>query len=215
MKKEIHRYQGDDGLEVTWDKERCIHFAACVHSVPDAFDPDRRPWVKPDAADRDEVARAVRLCPTGALAMAGREHPEASEPNRLEVAADGPIYARGDLEVRSADGEVLLEDTRVALCRCGVSDNKPLCDNSHQEAGFADEGALGDTKLSPEGETGEGKLVMKVTADGPVVLEGPFELTTSGGRTVRGEKAALCRCGQSANKPFCDGSHVDAGFEAG
>ncbi len=215
MKKEIHRYQGDDGPEVTWDKERCIHFAACVHSVPDAFNPDRRPWVQPDAADPEEVARAVRLCPTGALAMPGREEAEPPRPNHLEVADGGPIFARGDLELRSADGEVLLRDTRVALCRCGVSDNKPLCDNSHRKAGFEDEGSLGETKLSAEGQTGEGRLVMKVTENGPVVLEGPFELTTSGGRTVRGEKAALCRCGQSGNKPFCDGSHVDAGFEAG
>jgi len=216
MKKEIHRYQGDDGLEVTWDKERCIHFAACVHSLPQVFDPEDKPWVQPEAASDDEVARSVNLCPTGALAIHGHESADGPpRPNRLEVAADGPIYVRGDLELRSADGEVLLEDTRMALCRCGVSGNKPLCDNSHRDAEFSDEGALGETKLSADGETAEGRLVLKATEDGPVVLDGPFEITTSGGRTVRGEKAALCRCGESGNKPFCDGSHVGADFEAG
>jgi CDGSH-type Zn-finger protein len=51
--------------------------------------------------------------------------------------------------------------------------------------------------------------------NGPLRVEGDFELYDAngnryglGGRTV----VALCRCGQSANRPFCDGSHGRTGF---
>ncbi|MGB9492684.1 MAG: CDGSH iron-sulfur domain-containing protein [Terriglobales bacterium] len=43
----------------------------------------------------------------------------------------GPYYVRGLIQLRSADGRTEFEDTRMALCRCGQSHNKPFCDNSH------------------------------------------------------------------------------------
>ena len=54
-----------------------------------------------------------------------------------------------------------------------------------------------------------------VSNNGPLLLNGNFEIVSAGGRTTwRGTKAALCRCGASKNKPFCDGAHKAAGFEA-
>jgi CDGSH-type Zn-finger protein len=51
--------------------------------------------------------------------------------------------------------------------------------------------------------------------NGPLVLVGRFEIDSGTGRAVdRVEKAVFCRCGHSANKPFCDGSHKRVGFEA-
>ena len=56
-----------------------------------------------------------------------------------------------------------------------------------------------------------------VRNDGSIRVEGEFEVLDQegksfglGGRTTVG----LCRCGESQTKPFCDGSHVDAGFSA-
>ena len=49
---------------------------------------------------------------------------------------NGPFYLRGDFEIRRLDGPALRRDTRAALCRCGLSKNKPYCDNSHLEVGF-------------------------------------------------------------------------------
>lgn len=52
--------------------------------------------------------------------------------------------------------------------------------------------------------------------DGPLLLRGPFELVTQGGEPIPADRAtvALCRCGLSSEKPFCDGSHKAAGFRA-
>jgi Iron-binding zinc finger CDGSH type len=47
----------------------------------------------------------------------------------------GPLYVRGRVELRSADGSVVVEETRLALCRCARSENEPFCDNSHFAAG--------------------------------------------------------------------------------
>ena len=55
------------------------------------------------------------------------------------------------------------------------------------------------------------------TEDGPLSVRGPFTLVDQDGNAydVAGRKrVSLCRCGASANKPFCDGSHVRVGFDA-
>jgi len=61
----------------------------------------------------------------------------------------------------------------------------------------------------------EGSLTITPLPNGPVLLRGPFVLTSADGSCVfEGEKAALCRCGKSANKPFCDGAHARIEFQA-
>jgi uncharacterized Fe-S cluster protein YjdI len=50
--------------------------------------------------------------------------------------------------------------------------------------------------------------------NGPILVNGPFCVKDTDGNIIKeGEKAALCRCGGSANKPFCDGTHKSIGFE--
>ena len=52
--------------------------------------------------------------------------------------------------------------------------------------------------------------------NGPLLVQGAVEVVDSKGqpKTPPGPKVALCRCGHSANKPFCDGMHAKAGFQA-
>lgn len=56
--------------------------------------------------------------------------------------------------------------------------------------------------------------VIKVRDDGPLKVTGPVRVVdTDGGEFALPEGAfALCRCGHSQSKPFCDGSHREAGF---
>jgi 3-phenylpropionate/trans-cinnamate dioxygenase ferredoxin subunit len=54
-----------------------------------------------------------------------------------------------------------------------------------------------------------------VTEDGPYRIQGPVELSYTGGIPIEvpGETIFLCRCGGSTNKPFCDGTHSKIGFQ--
>ena len=55
-----------------------------------------------------------------------------------------------------------------------------------------------------------------VCEDGPLLLRGPFTLLTQEGEEIDPGRAtvALCRCGRSAIKPFCDGTHKAIRFQA-
>lgn len=57
-------------------------------------------------------------------------------------------------------------------------------------------------------------VLIQVLPDGPLLVKGDISLTGVDGQSDLCEgTTALCRCGASANKPFCDGSHVRAGFK--
>jgi CDGSH-type Zn-finger protein/uncharacterized Fe-S cluster protein YjdI len=227
MEEDVHRYHGTD-IEVSYDSNRCIHVRVCVEGLPGVFDPDERPWIDADGADADEIAAVVEACPTGALQYErpdGAAGETAPDRNTVVATADGPLYVRGDVELVTPDGGTVLEDTRIGLCRCGHSENKPLCDNSHSRV-FEAEGAdrndadrntlpEGTGEATGDGEDGEGPsgpLTVTLQRDGPFTLEGSYDLQ-AGGETTTEEGGALCRCGGSGNKPFCDGTHAEIGFE--
>ncbi len=217
----IHDYRGGR-IVVTYEVARCIHAEECVHGLPAVFDAKRRPWVDADGAEPERIAEVVMRCPTGALRFERTDGgaQEAVPPaNLVTVAENGPLYLHGDLEIRMPDGAARRE-TRAALCRCGASKHKPFCDNMHAEIGFRDAGGLGEVKLAPlrpeAREPAGAPLKATPAPNGPLKIIGPLELRSAdGSATARGLKGALCRCGASANKPFCDGSHAAIGFEAG
>jgi uncharacterized Fe-S cluster protein YjdI len=67
-----------------------------------------------------------------------------------------------------------------------------------------------DNSLAREATTAGLKIT--VQKDGPLLVDGPVTIEKQGKKIVM-EKAALCRCGQSKNKPFCDGSHLSSDFK--
>jgi CDGSH-type Zn-finger protein len=60
------------------------------------------------------------------------------------------------------------------------------------------------------------EAVVAVYEDGPLILRGRFVITAQDGEPIAAGRrtVALCRCGRSAIKPFCDGSHARTGFRA-
>jgi CDGSH-type Zn-finger protein/uncharacterized Fe-S cluster protein YjdI len=213
--EDIHEYIGEN-VRVTFDAKRCIHARECVRGLPAVFDPQRRPWVDPDRADVDDLAAVIERCPTGALHYERTDDgPAESVPatNAVEVSTDGPLYLRGDVEVRTPGGDVVLEDTRVALCRCGQSANKPLCDGTHRDAGFEAAGTVSDPDSASGTDDAGGRLRVTPTRDGPLELAGAYELRGDADDSSVSETGGwLCRCGGSENKPFCDGTHSAIGF---
>lgn len=128
----------------------------------------------------------------------------------IQCAPDGPLLVRGLAELRAADGdETWPVGKAAALCRCGASANKPLCDGKHRAAGFSD--AARRPAAGVSGATdGEGRGACLVHAAGPLAFRGGVVLE---GFAAEGEELFLCRCGASGNKPFCDGSHARVGFQ--
>ncbi len=116
--------------------------------------------------------------------------------NTINVRANGPLILRGEIVVEDADGNILLEDNEAYLCRCGQSKNKPFCDGEHKRCAFSDNAQFKDDKVEVLGESS--KLVVSVRKNAMLIAKGPM--------TTR-NKAVLCRCGLSKNKPFCDASH--------
>ena len=113
--------------------------------TPGSVRQQRRPWILPSAGSADEIAKVIANCPSGALHFKRRDsgpYETPQEPTTIVPTPGGPYYVRGFVQLRSADGSSVFEDVRMALCRCGQSQNKPFCDNSHFTAGFDDPGAV-------------------------------------------------------------------------
>ncbi len=216
MEKKIHSYESEE-IKVNYDVKRCIHAAECVKGLPNVFDPQKKPWIEPNNASAIEVADVIEKCPTGALhyemKRSGRTEKPSSK-NRIKLTDNGPVYFFGDLEIQDHDGNTVLEDTRFALCRCGASSNKPACDNSHEKIDWKADSNANKEKMPPIEDEKHDKLLIKLMKNGPAILEGNYTMESSElGEHTSDKGVALCRCGRSSTKPFCDGTHKEIGFE--
>lgn len=130
--------------------------------------------------------------------------------NTCRMNACGSLMVSGQVTVTDAAGAVLYEGDKTWLCRCGQSAKKPFCDGTHKKVGFAHDGIA--APCAPV-EPGAGPVTVSATANGPLHVTGPLTLVGADDKPVYcGTETWLCRCGQSANKPFCDGSHKKVGF---
>ena len=212
----VFKYRGDKAT-VSWHGRLCIHMGECGRAKGDLFVAGRDPWCQPDESPDDEVEEVVLRCPTGALTVNYKDgsHIEAADSdNTVHVAYNGPLFVRGDLDIDGALGNAPGLRFRAALCRCGLSGNKPFGDNSHEKQNFQDYGAVGET--GDENAARGGVLTVQPIDDGPLVCKGNVTIFNSSGReSFHASQAVLCRCGASNNKPFCDGQHKKVGFKSG
>ena len=202
---------------IWFDARRCVHSRHCVLEEPEVFKANQEgDWIFPDMATPERLGRVARRCVSGAIRYARHDgiDAEAAPPvNLVRVRENGPLALNAAIRIHAPDGGAA-EELRATLCRCGQSKNKPFCDQSHITAGFSASGeAL--ARLSPQLEQRDGPLEVTPLRNGPLDLRGAAEVITGTGRTVdRTAAVRLCRCGQSRDKPFCDGSHRAARFVA-
>jgi len=135
----VERVYRNAQIAIAWEPKLCIHTGRCFRGLPEVFQPQTRPWVKLDGATADQIAEVVMTCPTGALHFErlddGLQEPQ-PEDTTINLWPNGPLLVRGKVRMVGPDGHAIREDTRVALCRCGHSENKPFCDGSHLRVGF-------------------------------------------------------------------------------
>lgn len=212
---------------------------------------------------------------------------------KITETEDGPLVVDGQISLIDARRVEIDTHGKVRLCRCGMSNAKPFCDNSHKPSDFGAEsgqseeefldpkpisrrreysgsglkvsfdaslcihvaeclrlmpetfdlrarpwinlenadaqkvidtvrncpsGALryevddeGSVDIEPEPKV----PIVRAWRNGPIRIKGEVEIVNKDGKTVlEGARAALCRCGASRNKPFCDNTHKMIKFTA-
>jgi len=125
---------GGEGIEVFDDRGTCAHAGFCGNEVTNIW---KMAAETSDSRVRAQAMAMVERCPSGAITYAiDDETIEPDLPVGIAITADGPLWVSGEIAVECSNGEQLEARNRVTLCRCGQSSNKPLCDGSHNEAGF-------------------------------------------------------------------------------
>jgi CDGSH-type Zn-finger protein/truncated hemoglobin YjbI len=128
----------------------CQHSGLCTDRLATVFRTSAEPFVAPSGGRMDEIIRAVRDCPSGALSYAvdGAEARDqvdwggTREP-AIEVTKDGPYRVTGAISLLGSAGAPEARSQgasaeHYALCRCGHSQNKPFCSGMHWYVGFRD-----------------------------------------------------------------------------
>jgi len=200
-------------ITLRFDATRCIHSRRCVMGAPSVFLANvKGPWLHPETVPLEHTVAIAHACPSGAITYERHDGaPQEAAPavNELQVRENGPYAIHAAIEL-AENGAIF----RATFCRCGKSANKPFCDNSHRKAGFVATGEPATIDSDPLEERG-GALRITPIPDGPLEILGNLEICSGTGRTVfRTESSRLCRCGGSANKPFCDGTHARIGFRS-
>ena len=200
-------------LTVHFEARRCIHSRHCVLDAPSVFKANTPgEWIYPDTVSTEALVGVAQSCPSGAIRYVrqdGGAEESAPAVNQLRIRENGPYAIHADLTVAGQD-----DGFRATLCRCGQSNNKPWCDGAHATAGFMASGEPPTGSVDPL-VMRNGPLQVTPLRNGPLQVVGNLEVCAGTGRTVaRTTEARLCRCGQSKSKPFCDMSHLAAGFAA-
>lgn len=208
----VERIPGPD-IDLIYTGKRCIHARHCVLGLPGVFKANiEGPWIDPAVATTEALVTVAQMCPSGAIAY--RRHDggaeEAPPPvNLIQIRENGPLGIRAQIVL---DGEAI--GMRAVLCRCGASKHKPFCDGSHHDIDFQATGEPVTVASEPLAERG-GPLQIEPQLNGPLAVTGNLEICCGTGRTInRVTSAYLCRCGGSANKPYCDGTHRKNGFRS-
>lgn len=122
--------------------------------------------------------------------------------NEAQVIPRGPIKVTGNITLITEDGERSFHND-LTLCRCGASGNKPRCDDQHLEIEFFDNGAIMQASATSRSNTPQ-PLIINVIKDGPLLFKGYLRTFNRRGQESFARQGALCRCGKSSKKPFCD-----------
>jgi CDGSH-type Zn-finger protein/truncated hemoglobin YjbI len=128
----------------------CQHSSLCTDRLATVFRLHEEPFASPSGGRMDEIIRAVRDCPSGALSYAidgveARDDVDyhATREPAIEVTKDGPYRTTGGIPLTDADDHDVARNDgasreHYALCRCGHSQNKPFCSGMHWYVEFRD-----------------------------------------------------------------------------
>ncbi len=146
-KKVSKEYETND-LIVYWYPQECSHSRKCWQTLPQVFDPDKKPWITLDKATAEEIIKTIDKCPSEALKYKVKDgskvnptlrrgpgsteyQVEPTEFIEIKTVKNGPLVVKGAAKIFDPDGKLNRESNHIVLCACGKSGNKPFCDGSH------------------------------------------------------------------------------------
>jgi CDGSH-type Zn-finger protein len=137
-------------MTVLDNRGTCQHSGFCTDRLAAVFHLGQDPFATPDDGRMEDIIRAVRGCPSGALSYAvdgveardDVDHHGEREP-AIQVSKDGPYRVTGSIPLVDHVGEDMARNQgasheHYALCRCGHSQNKPFCSGMHWYVDFRD-----------------------------------------------------------------------------
>ncbi|MFV1960957.1 MAG: CDGSH iron-sulfur domain-containing protein, partial [Acidimicrobiia bacterium] len=139
------------GLTVHRVGALCEHASFCANKTTDWHQmlPD-----SDEATVRGQIIGMIEHCPSGALVCEiDGEITEPDIPVAVSPVEDGPLWVTGGITITRSDGVPLETRNRVTLCRCGHSDNQPLCDGTHAKIGFVAKAPTEHLVTDDPGET--------------------------------------------------------------
>ncbi len=130
-------------VTIVWQPKICIHSTKCwrgENSLPEVFNPNEKPWIKPEGASTERIIEQVINCPSGAISFFMNNKIDKTDNLSSEIIAEtipnGPLLIYGNITVKDAQGNQSQKNKVTAFCRCGASVNKPYCDGSHTKIDF-------------------------------------------------------------------------------
>jgi CDGSH-type Zn-finger protein len=192
-----------------------------AETLPWVFDVRRRPWVDLDGAEANAVADAVERCPTGALRYERLDEAEGERPQRptrVFPIEDGPLLMVGELDVSGPDGETITHETRLTLCRFGLSHNHLFCDSWHRRRQWKSRPSSTEPRQQPPAppeHAGEEPTTVAARRDASLEVHGALGIYHSDARKlVAASRGLLCRCGQTSTRPSATAVTPGWGSEA-
>ncbi len=129
--------EGDE-VVISYTPVLCGSYEACIHNAPGAFQHGRDPWIEPEKDSKDNIAKALKRCPSGAISVSvngsALSHLDTDEVE-IHVMEDGPYLVR-NVDLHNEFTGERADTQKYILCRCGHSKNKPFCDASHNNVGW-------------------------------------------------------------------------------
>ena len=136
----VDTYKGRD-ITIYDNHAVCTKAGFCVENSPGTFDPQKEPWIDPDAEDAEKTATTICLCPSGALSYQKDNvyYKDQDREPSITITKDGPYNIVGGIELNDPQGSKPESSEHYSSCRCGASKNKPFCDGTHGSIDFVDD----------------------------------------------------------------------------
>lgn len=145
MKDATLKY-GNGEMTILWKPKLCIHSGKCWKGndgLISVFNPANKPWINPMGANTERIIEQIKKCPSGALSFEMNTSKDLSSIeidlnsyNEVIIEKNGPLIIKGTITIKDQNGNITQKTGSTAFCRCGLSQNKPYCDDSHEDSDF-------------------------------------------------------------------------------